>query len=310
MGIDDVNRYDDVYATKLFFAYMQYPTTEFYALPAENKGSNCRELLIAFGWLLATKNVMNIAVKSKLLTSAFSHEFSQDFSPEKNEKHESPLRESKAEANRIIEKCGRINHNIKAISESAQEKIELMTKIHAASLNTCGLPHLSVHEVALAKKSFGKSTPDYSKSDEKSLKDLNSTATMLETHMRWIKKQHVFHDWMVTVIEESKKDSVKPSVPNRCDELSDFVTLLRHVTKKKLHSLKNRETEPSETGIFKEPCVSRFTRSVQEPTETKIWIEKTSHQLYSMELDIESKMTTLTTELRKILESIKNCVEV
>lgn len=48
---------------------------EFYALPAKDNSN--RELLLALGWLMATKDVLDIAIRAKLATSVLSEEFSR-----------------------------------------------------------------------------------------------------------------------------------------------------------------------------------------------------------------------------------------
>lgn len=48
---------------------------EFYALPAKDNSN--RELLLALGWLMATKDVLDIAIRAKLGTSVLSEEFSR-----------------------------------------------------------------------------------------------------------------------------------------------------------------------------------------------------------------------------------------
>lgn len=104
----------------------------------------------------------------------------------------------------IVHTCGRISHNLKEIGELVGEKIKLTTKIHGASLDTCGLPHLTVSQVALTKNSSINGKANLSMREERYLSELRSLATLIETHSQWTKSAGIFYDWMVGGLFASK----------------------------------------------------------------------------------------------------------
>lgn len=70
----EYNVVDKLSATKLYFAFLQYPAIEFYSL--SESCHNNRVLLLAFAWLLATQNVLNIVVRVNLTSSLLGRECS------------------------------------------------------------------------------------------------------------------------------------------------------------------------------------------------------------------------------------------
>lgn len=78
------------------------------------------------------------------------------------------------------------------------EKVKLITKVHAASITASGLPHLTVSEMALVKNiATKKDDKEIQDKIHEKLKEMEKTASMLDTHMKWTRKSHVFHTWMV-----------------------------------------------------------------------------------------------------------------
>lgn len=81
---------------------------------------------------------------------------------------------------------------MKAISELHTEKVKLAISVHAASLNTNGLPHLTVTEMALVKKIV----TNKSNNNEELLFD-NKIKFMMDYYTKWTNKNHIFFTWMV-----------------------------------------------------------------------------------------------------------------
>lgn len=92
---------------------------------------------------------------------------------------------------------GKVNYNIKEISELISEKAKLISKIHTASAEVYGLPHLSVSETALIKRISTTNKNALSNEDKKYIKELSTIASLLDIHMKWSKKKHIFFEWMV-----------------------------------------------------------------------------------------------------------------
>ena len=100
--------------------------------------------------------------------------------------------------NNIVHTCTKLNHNLKQISELISEKVKLTTKVHAASIEASGLPHLSVFEMALTKRL---SSQKKNLEDQEQIRGLQNITTMLDLHPKWNKKQHIFFEWMVQLLE-------------------------------------------------------------------------------------------------------------
>lgn len=66
---------DTIWATKLCFAYLQYPAIEFYALSESSK--NNRPLLLAFAWLLGTQDILSVITQINLSNSVLGRECSR-----------------------------------------------------------------------------------------------------------------------------------------------------------------------------------------------------------------------------------------
>lgn len=66
---------DTIWATKLCFAYLQYPAIEFYALSESSK--NNRPLLLAFAWLLGTQDILSVITHINLSNSVLGRECSR-----------------------------------------------------------------------------------------------------------------------------------------------------------------------------------------------------------------------------------------
>ncbi|XP_011306218.1 uncharacterized protein [Fopius arisanus] len=99
-------------------------------------------------------------------------------------------------AHSIVHKCMIVNNNLKDINELIVEKIKSTSKLHIASSNSCGLPHLNVPEMSIIKQ-FVTHENKYSEHNEKNLVDLQRLAVMIETHSLWKRSEDIFFDWML-----------------------------------------------------------------------------------------------------------------
>jgi hypothetical protein len=97
--------------------------------------------------------------------------------------------------NNLLQKTNKLSSNLKAISELYMTKIKLMTKVHTASMSVSGLPHLAVSEMSLIKKIAA--NKDKKDVELERIKEMQETASMLDVHLSWTKKSHVFYTWMV-----------------------------------------------------------------------------------------------------------------
>ncbi|XP_033216552.1 uncharacterized protein LOC117172584 isoform X1 [Belonocnema kinseyi] len=295
---------DKITSTKLNFAFLQYSALEFYSIP-ETDTFNSRELLLALGWLFSSNNAIDTTFRSKIINSSLGKESSSQVSAQKPlEKIQ--LFSAEDQMKNIVHTCTKLNHNLKQISELISEKIKLATKVHAASINASGLPHLSVFEMALTKRL---SSQKKNSEDQETIWSLQNLSTMIDLHPKWIKKQHIFFEWMISVIEESKSAQKPIITEESCLEIFKFTTCLRHFVKKKMHNLKRNLDEIPNFDSAPD-CVSRLLRIQNSETEAENWVEKAKKNLELTEKEIELKEKDLLKELKSMLKLIQNCVRV
>ncbi|XP_043258928.1 uncharacterized protein LOC122401063 [Colletes gigas] len=296
---------DTTWATKLYFACLQYPAIEFYAFDEDSK--NNRQLLLALAWLLGTQNVLSSIIRVNLSDSVLGRECSKSCNFEKKDIEYSIPETLTAQTNNILHLSTKVNYNIKAISELITERANLISKVHAASIDTSALPHLSVSELALIKHIATSSKSALSGEDKTYLKELSDIGTLLDIHMKWLKKEYIFFEWMVTVVNEQNK-SLDSSVNNiNWNEVIKFVSLLNHIVKEKLDTLSTKEESSSQDS--KLGCVSRLLRSKKNGTEMDNWLTEISAELNKETKGLAEKKERLSDELKKILQLIPSCIQ-
>ncbi|XP_024946603.1 tubulin epsilon and delta complex protein 1 isoform X2 [Cephus cinctus] len=296
---------DKFTTVKLNFAYLQYTAVNFYSLlPSDDCSS--RELILAFAWLLGAHSVLKDIVRKKIASSNLGREYSSvDISEDVSESEHLPS--LNAQINNIMHISGKINHNMKGITELVNEKIKLTAKVHATSINASGLPHLSVSEMALTKR-LSVQNKDTPLKDEQILHELHNLAVMLDTHAKWNKKKHIFFDWMITVIDEHKKCRASEFTQDNQNELIKFICLLRQLTKCNLRNLKRTSISTKKSNIDWQ-YASRYLRTMHNATETEDWMLETKAHLEQTETELEEKKKILTNQLNELLSAIPNCIE-
>ncbi|CAK9832262.1 hypothetical protein ANTRET_LOCUS9115 [Anthophora retusa] len=303
----DFEQFDIVWATKLYFAYLQYPAVDFYALSAESK--NNRPLLLAFAWLLGTESVLSTVVQAKLSNSVLGREFSYSSNSKKEEIEYNVPESISAQINHVLYLSGKVNYNIKQISELISERSKLVSKVHAASTNFGGLPHLSVSELALVKRitTINKSMP--SDEDKKYIKELSTIASLLDIHMKWLKKEHIFFEWMVTVVEEHNKSMSSSLQDIDWNEAAKFISLLDCMTQERLKVLSSKEKSKDFSNC--EPnSIEHILKLQGGDAEVKESLTEISAELDKETEDLTEKKEVLSEKLRQILKSIPSCVQV
>ncbi|XP_051176302.1 tubulin epsilon and delta complex protein 1-like [Leptopilina boulardi] len=294
--------YDKITNTKLNFAFLQYSALEFYFIP-ETDVYNSRELLLALGWLLATTHVLEKKVKSNIVNSSLGQECSSQISLQVAQKeiNSSTLED---EMKTIVHICSKLNHNLKEISELSMEKVRLTTKIHAASINTSGLPHLSVYEMSLIKRLVSKNNKN--PQDQEAVETLKNIAKLIDLHSKWSKRENIFYDWMTTVIDESMSAQKSLYTEEFRQELMKFIVCLRCLVKKKIQNFQQNFS----TFDVTLNCSSRFLRIQNSTTEAEIWFKQINDDLMITEKEIETNEKDLIKELKLMLKLIQNCVRV
>ncbi|XP_014604822.1 PREDICTED: uncharacterized protein LOC106787190 isoform X2 [Polistes canadensis] len=301
--------YDKLSATKLYFAYLQYPAIEFYNLSESCR--NNRVLLLAFAWLLATQNVLNIVVRINLISSILGKECS---SPDLSLKEISTVETScslNAQIKNIIHHNSKVNFNIKCISELIDIKTKLSTKAHSASLNFDCLAHMNVMDIAFVKSLFVLQDTDSNFVQSKQLKsELYNIGAMLDVHLKWMEKEYIFYDWMITVIKEHEKSvDIKKSSIN-WDEIVSFVSLLEHIIKKKLNFICSKKTKDDAENYNDFQCTSRLLRTPDIKCEANKWLKDVTVQLSQIKETLGKNKEELALQLKNILTIMPPCIRI
>ncbi|KAI4502073.1 hypothetical protein M0802_002755 [Mischocyttarus mexicanus] len=302
--------YDKLSATKLYFAYLQYPAIEFYNLSESCR--NNRVLLLAFAWLLATQNVLNIVVRVNLVSSILGKESS---SPDLSLKEVSAVETSyslNTQIKNIIHRNSKVNFNIKCISELINIKTKLTTKAHGASSNFDCLAHMNVIDIAFVKSLFVLQDTDsnFIQSKQQLKSELHDIGTMLDVHLKWMEKEYIFYDWMITVIKEHEKsiDINKSSI--NWDEVASFISLLGNIIKKKLNSICSEKVKDDAKYYSDFQCTSRLLRTPNIKCEVNKWLTDVTVQLSQIKGMLEKNKEELELQLKNILTIVPSCVRV
>ncbi|XP_012277642.1 uncharacterized protein LOC105698186 isoform X2 [Orussus abietinus] len=303
-----LEQYDKISVIKLYFAMLQYPVIKFYTLDEEDNCST-RQLLLAFAWICGTQNSLNNVILSKIKSSSFGKEYSEvNINLDLTSWKEQSISLENQMSN-LGHQFGKINHNLKEITELVIEKTKLTAKIHTASVNVCNLPHLSVWEMALNKSLSTCKEVNYPDRCKQQLNKLQLAACMINTHQKWTNKQHVFFSWMITVIEEQSKHIRNDLSETSYSELFKFINLLRHLVKHRLHNLKYDKSLPEHFKL-KSTCVARFLRVQKIGSEVQNWFSEAKDELQHKEKQIAKNDRELAIELKTIMQLIPHCIQI
>ncbi|XP_018401440.1 PREDICTED: uncharacterized protein LOC108778697 [Cyphomyrmex costatus] len=278
-GDIDFRNYDAPSTVKLHLAFLQYPAIEFYSLSQD--GEHNRDALIALAWLLGVQDVLTVILRAKLADSVLGAECSHVDSSEPASSIAVPSNQplsTNAQLSNILHLNATVNLNLREINELIRERAKLISKVHAASLDVSGLPHLSVSELALTKRlSRSRILDDGAggnfEKDRRRLREFREAGILLDVRAKWLRKRHVFFDWMATVIQEHKRSTESnPRVINT-RELTAFNSLLRHVIRDKLRDSKSEKTvDGDDSKNWSLNCPSRANRSHCNNAEAGNWL--------------------------------------
>lgn len=313
----DFRDYDAPSIIKLHFAFLQYPIVEFYG--SSQGGEYNRDALIALAWLLGTQNVLTVILRAKLADSVLGAECTHVDPPEflslttvPNERQLS----TSVEFGSILHLNATVNLNLREINELIRERAKLMSKVHATSLDVNGLPHLNVSELALTKRLARTHVLDNgggesSEKDRQWLREFREVGILLDMHAKWLRKQHIFFEWMATVIQEHRR-SMESNPKVICTrELAAFNSLLRHVIRDKLRIFTSKETVDG--GNFKNSilnCPSRAYRNQCNNVEAQSWLNNLNERQDREEENFQRNRKRLADELKGMLKLIPSVVRV
>ncbi|XP_012522868.2 uncharacterized protein LOC105828860 [Monomorium pharaonis] len=327
----DFRNYDASSAVKLHLAFLQYPAIEFYSLP--QNGEYNRDALIAIAWLLGTQDVLTALFRTKLIDGVLGAECSR-VEPESpwstTSLNDQPLSLT-SQLDGILHLNATVNLNLREIDELVHERAKLISKVHAASMNVSGLPHLTVSELALTKRfartrvlgddgaGISSSSPSSSSSeDRRRLREFREAGALLDARAKWLRKRHVFFDWMATVIQEHRRSMESNPKVICTKELAAFSSLLRHVIRDKLRGFTSEEETASGGGDGDDGgainlafnCASRTHRSQCSNTEAQSWLNDLSERQEREEENLQRNRKQLADELKEMLELIPSVVHV
>lgn len=321
-GIDFGN-YDAPSAVKLHLAFLQYPVIEFYSLSQD--GEHNRDALIALAWLMGTQDVLTSVLRAKLADSILGAECSHIDPPSESPSlitvpHDGPL-SMNAQLDSVLHLNAAVNLNLREIDELARERAKLVSKVHAASLGVSGLPHLSVSELALTKRlarsrvlEDGGDGGDGSEKDRRQLREFRKIGILLDARVKWLRKRHVFFDWMATVMQEHRRSTESNPRAICARELAAFCSLLRRVIRDKLRGLTSHEETPPVDGRGGGPsalnCPSRAHRSQCNDAEARSWLDDLNGRQESEEENFQQNNKRLADELTGMLQLIPSVVHV
>ncbi|XP_018308862.1 uncharacterized protein [Mycetomoellerius zeteki] len=315
-GDIDFRNYDASSAVKLHLAFLQYPVIEFYSL-SQNDEHN-RDALIALAWLLGTQDVLTAILRAKLADGVLGAECSHVDSSEPSSliivPNNQPVLTS-AQLSSILHLNATVNLNLREVNELIRERAKLISKVHAASIDVSGLPHLSVSELALMKRLSRTRILDdggggSSEKDRRRLREFREAGILLDVRAKWLRKRHVFFDWMARVIQEHRRSmELNPRVINT-RELAAFTSLLRHVIRDKLRDFKSEKMDSGDSRNWSLNCPSRAHRSQCNNAEARSWSNDLNERQDREEENFQQNRKRLADELEEMLKSIPSVVRV
>ncbi|XP_076281448.1 tubulin epsilon and delta complex protein 1 isoform X1 [Lasioglossum baleicum] len=335
--------YDTVWATKLYFAYLQYPSIEFYAASKHDK--NSRQLLLALAWLLGTQDALDTTIRVNLSNSVLGKECSKSNDSEAvynlNEKEieQAVPKTTVAQLNSMVHLHGKVNYNIREIYNLVSERANLISKVHAATMKVSGLPHLSVSELALIKRIATADKSELSRNDKKYIQELLAAGNLLDAHAKWRRKEHIFFEWMVdiridvlsggivmarlrtfmqnknchyqlqdvTVVQEHKKHSSSSSLDINWNEIFNFISVLHRVMQGRFEALSCQENHGCSNQTFE--SVSRLMRTEMGRDIMENRLTEMSAELEKETRNLSESKEKLSDELRKLLHLIPSCIQ-
>ncbi|XP_046402437.1 tubulin epsilon and delta complex protein 1-like isoform X2 [Ischnura elegans] len=263
---------------------MGYKRMEFYLLPS-NKKCGSRELLIAIAWLIANEDMLGTLIHEKILD--FNRQICVTNTCDKP-KGENPEHWKKGfsyvdSLNYTLFLCKKLKNCLRSMYDYEEELIKLTNKVHQATQNISGVPHLSVDEASiLLSKEVNPSV----------LKSALELRSILNTHLKWNACSSIFWKWMDTVLENAEKDSCEKA--NDDDEpVIEFIQVLLSCYNAKIRSVDEpKMAVSSDLGTFprfifqssREQNKHSDLSALQNCVEKKLAVHKEAAKELEMEL--------------------------
>ncbi|XP_021925042.1 uncharacterized protein C14orf80 homolog isoform X2 [Zootermopsis nevadensis] len=307
---------DDVVSfVKLSFAMMKYNSIEFYCLPPD-MSSGSRELLLAMGWLMLISDVLEVSTNRKLRESPMSMEFDVKVNQETKSVPLQPVFKAgslESTLNSILWAAGKIRHNVNAIAETNQARVTFANRVHESTVNSSGLPHLSVIETKLVR--YPELLPEY-------LNSVNDNILLIDTHRQWLKKCSVFWEWMETVIAEKQSDlQINQLGVHDKRILACVLDALRHrmkacilrcqrVRSRNDTSASDEDTDGDTSSSMHDPSARGLPRCIlqakEKDTEMELLLTDSEVQLQEVKSSYKIKKTAILQQIHELARQIEN----
>ncbi|XP_071447369.1 tubulin epsilon and delta complex protein 1-like [Hetaerina americana] len=277
----------DVLFVKCCLASLGYTRIDFYRLPSSKKCGS-RELLIAIAWLIAKEDILDVLIRKKMLN--FKRQISMcNTAPEFKEEDTGNWRKNFSygdSLNYTLLLCTKLKNCVKNMYNSSEELIKLTDKVHQATQNINGLPHLSVDEANLLLQD------EINPSIHKSALELRS---ILDTHLKWNECRSVFWKWMDTVLEKAEMDSCSSSLlrADNVEPVTELIQILLAAFNCKISGEEDAENTASFNGGNFPQFIFQSSRNkiehsdlnfLQKRVESKLNFHKESVKKLEMEL--------------------------
>lgn len=307
---------DDLQFVKMSFLVLGYENFEFYSLPSD-MSSGSRELLIAFSWLIAKTNILESIVQQKVLESPLISEYGntwrEQFEASFTSNQKADVKSDNDCMQYILLMAGKINHNLKIITETSQELINLVSKVHQSTTTVTGLPHLSVVETRLLKD------PEKYTSE---LKEIKRLALVIETWRQWLNRSTLFWEWMAGVLIERKNTSRGCFQLYSKDDFTEFINSVRTMLRSHFllrglieHNDQKNETTSHSAGEQKAELLLDELSKVEAFRLPRLILQNEDDskgvQKYILETDMLVKEMQLKCDLMReeILSQLKMCLK-
>lgn len=215
-----------------------------------------------------------------------------------------------AEINSIFHLNGKVNYNIRQIAELVSEKCKVLTKAHAASMNVSVLPHLSVSEIALIKSLSTNEMNGKTKVPQIQQNELLKLSNLLDIHLKWLKKESVYFEWMVSVVKEHRKLTTDNLNNESLCELVKFISLLHTVMSTLVSKQSSSEHKIYCPAAENAGCTSRFVRTLTGTTTAEHLLKTSITTLNNERENLVEKREEILQELRQLLQSTGSCVQI
>lgn len=270
--IDQLRQEEIVVYTKYAMQEHGYLSLEFSNLPSDMSHGS-RELLLAIGWLLSTKRLMDKLADLHL--SPLDQEFPTQ---EPVVMQQQPVCTNKLGAVRQAQQLqlekGRLCLSLKTLYSLYHEETRLQHRIHdhTAGVSTHSLlPHLSVLEVYLLRH------PEHLK---RFMKQIEIDNDRLESLLQWKEHEHVFWKWMESVLHlKSEEKSPTEGQNGTCDKQVLYHNIPADLLGSVSHARRNLES----AIMTHEPVITHL----EEIWETK-QVEITADQMKKIDSAVNS----------------------